>query len=633
MDLPSLVRGYTTAFLKIVKSMKLPLKTIIVIAALSGLFCSATAHESRQPTGLIAPNSEWKYDDDGAVDAGWETSEFNDESWGTATSPLGYGERYLNQPLLQKGKLDYYLRHQFTVKDRTAIPSLILRARYDDAFVVYLNGTELSRTHPLDGSALRAREAKQFETFELPATALRNGVNTLAVRLVNAKSSSSDIVWDANLLAGDAIGTDPKPSAVKQGAKAEVAATHSIIRGPYLQNASESAITVRWRTNSPTRGRVDYWAAEGAERFFMQEPVPTTEHSVRLSGLQVGSTYRYRIAGTDPTYQFRTLPAAHLAASTRIWIIGDSGTGNDNARAVYQAYREFTGDRPTDVWLMLGDNAYTHGTDQQFQNAVFNLYNPLLQNTCLWPTVGNHETFWSNKDDNPLTKNQADPYLAIFDMPTKGEAGGVPSGSELYYSFDYGRTHFICLDSQVSDRSQGGPMHDWLRADLARVSEQDYDWVIAYWHHPPYTHGTHNSDKEQQHFDMRENFLPLLEASGVDLTFGGHSHTYERSILMNGHYGTSDTYDPAQHAVDAGNGRPEGDGSYRQGAHQKRGTIHTVAGSSGKKGSFRADHLPFMVENLSVLASVVVDIEGRALHVTTLGSQGEILDSYTLLKD
>ena len=26
-------------------------------------------------------------------------------------------------------------------------------------------------------------------------------------------------------------------------------------------------------------------------------------------------------------------------------------------------------------------------------------------------------------DDNPLTRNQADPYLAIFDMPTKGEAG------------------------------------------------------------------------------------------------------------------------------------------------------------------------------------------------------------------
>jgi hypothetical protein len=613
------------------KFMKLPLKSIIVVAVLVGFLPFLQAHESRQPTGLIAPNSEWKYDDDGEVDAGWERSEFNDGTWGTATSPLGYGEHYLTKPHLEKGQLDYYLRHQFTVKDCTAVPSLILRARYDDAFVVYLNGTELTRSHPLDGGSVQDHEATEFETFGLPATALRNGVNTLAVRLVNRERNSSDIVWDANLLAGDTSVAFAKVLDVNP--RAQAAATHSIVRGPYLQNATQEEITVRWRTSHPIRGRVYYWTPGSEARFFMQEPVPTTEHSVRLSGLQVKGTYHYKIAGTDATYEFRTLPPAHGTVSTRVWIIGDSGTGNDNARAVYQAYRDFTADRQTDVWLMLGDNAYGQGTDQQFQNAVFNIYNPLLHSTCLWPAVGNHETYWAHQDDNPLTKNQADPYLAIFDMPSQGEAGGVPSGSELYYSFDYGRTHFICLDSQVSDRSQGGPMHDWLRADLARVSEQDYDWVIAYWHHPPYTHGTHNSDKEQQHFDMRENFLPLLEASGVDLTFGGHSHTYERSILMNGHYGTSDTYDPAQHAVDAGNGRPEGDGSYRQGAHQKRGTIHTVAGSSGKKGSFRADHLPFMVENLSVLASVVVDIEGRALHVTTLGSQGEILDSYTLLKD
>jgi len=591
--------------------MKLPLKSIIVVAILVGFLSIAQAHESRQPTGLIAPNSEWKYDDDGEVDPGWETPEFNDGTWGTATSPLGYGERYLNKPHLKKGQLNYYLRHQFTVKDSTAIPSLIMRARYDDAFVVYLNGTELTRTHPLDGSSVRDHEAKEFETFALPATALRNGVNILAVRLVNRERNSSDIVWDANLLAGDSSvavskASDPKP-------RAQAAATHSIVRGPYLQNTTQEEITVRWRTNHPTCGRIDYWMPDSEERFFMQEPVPTTEHSVRLNGLESGSTYRYKITGTDPSYEFRTLPSAHKAVSTRIWIIGDSGTGNNNARAVY--------------------NAYGQGTDQQFQNAVFNIYNPLLHSTCLWPAVGNHETYWANQDDNPLTNNQADPYLAIFDMPSQGEAGGVPSGSELYYSFDYGRTHFICLDSQVSDRSQGGPMHDWLKGDLAQVSDKDYDWVIAYWHHSPYTHGTHDSDKEQQHFDMRENFLPMLEAHGVDLTFGGHSHTYERSILMHGHYGTSDTYDPALHALDAGNGRPAGDGSYRQGAHQKCGTIHTVAGSSGKVGPFRADHLPFMVENLSLLASVVVDIEGRSLHVTTLGSQGEILDTYTLLKD
>ena len=282
---------------------------------------------------------------------------------------------------------------------------------------------------------------------------------------------------------------------------------------------------------------------------------------------------------------------------------------------------------------MLGDNAYNRGTDKEFQNGVFNLYTPLLHSTCVWPSVGNHETYWTMNDDNPLTRNQADPYLAIFDMPTKGEAGGVPSGTELYYSFDYGRTHFICLDSQVSKRSEDGPMYQWLKADLEQISEDQYDWIIAYWHHPPYTHGTHNSDIEHQHIQMREIFLPLLEGHCVDLTFGGHSHTYERSILMQGHYGKSDTYDPKLHALDVGDGRHEGDGSYQQAAHQGRGTIHTVAGSSGKVGPFRAPHLPFMVENLSELASVVVDIDGRRLDVTTLGSEGQTLDSYTLLKD
>jgi len=59
-----------------------------------------------------------------------------------------------------------------------------------------------------------------------------------------------------------------------------------------------------------------------------------------------------------------------------------------------------------------------------------------------------------------------------------------------------------------------------------------------------------------------------------------------------------------------------------------------VEGSFGKVVGFRAPYLPFMVESLSKLASVVVvDIDGRRLDVTTLSSEGQTLDSYTLLKD
>ena len=39
--------------------------------------------------------------------------------------------------------------------------------------------------------------------------------------------------------------------------------------------------------------------------------------------------------------------------------------------------------------------------------------------------------------------------------------------------------------------------------------------------------------------DMREVVLPMLEAHGVDLVLCGHSHVYERSYLLDGHYGYS----------------------------------------------------------------------------------------------
>jgi len=64
--------------------------------------------------------------------------------------------------------------------------------------------------------------------------------------------------------------------------------------------------------------------------------------------------------------------------------------------------------------------------------------------------------------------------------------------------------------------------------------------------------------------DMRENALPILEAAGVDLTLAGHSHVYERSFLIDGHYGTSGTWNPAFHLVDGGNGDPLGNGAYEK---------------------------------------------------------------------
>ena len=81
-------------------------------------------------------------------------------------------------------------------------------------------------------------------------------------------------------------------------------------------------------------------------------------------------------------------------------------------------------------------------------------------------------------------------------------------------------------------------MYTWLNNDLMANTKK---WTVCYFHHPPYSLGTHNSDTEFGMINMRQYYLPLLESYHGDLVLSGHSHVYERSYLLNGHYGLENT--------------------------------------------------------------------------------------------
>jgi hypothetical protein len=404
-----------------------------------------------------------------------------------------------------------------------------------------------------------------------------------------------------------------------------------LTRGPYLQSGTPSSVVVRWRTSALTDSRVRYGTELGHLDAVADLAGHRSEHEVKLAGLRPDTRYYYAVgssaeilAGGDARYSFVTAPAPGTAKPTRVWVLGDSGTANRDALAVRNAYLAFTGARPTDLWLMLGDNAYVTGTDAEYQAAVFDMYPAMLRQSVLWPTIGNHDAF------NPGT------YFRIFTLPAAGEAGGIASGTESYYSFDYGRIHFICLDSQISDRAPGGAMLTWLRSDL---QQNTLPWVIAFWHHPPYSKGTHDSDVELNLVEMRQNANPILEAGGVDLVLTGHSHGYERSFLLDGHYGSSSTLTPGM-IRDGGDGRPEGNGAYQKEPGPHEGAVYAVAGSSGQTGPVA--HHPAMYIGLSALGSLVLDVDhgaggagvdGGRLDATFLRSDGTVADRFTILKD
>ncbi|MFH0795425.1 MAG: metallophosphoesterase family protein, partial [bacterium] len=492
----------------------------------------------------------------------------------------------------------------------------------DDGVVVFLNGTEVFRSNMPTGTVTYttfASVALDVPAESTPVAAgaeaglLVEGMNVVAVEIHQANLTSSDISFNLELRAGPPV----------------------VTRGPYLQDGTTSGVVIRWRTDQPTNSRVRFGTSRDDLSGIVDNATMTREHIVAVVGLEADTKYYYsigssasRLAGGDANHFFRTSPLAGRDKPTRVWVLGDSGTANANARAVRDAYRNFAASRPADLMLMLGDNAYTNGTDQEYQAAVFDMYTTAMMQAVLWPTLGNHDAL------SAYSTTQSGVYYDIFTLPKNGEAGGLASGTEAYYSFDYANIHFICLDSQDTNRSPTGAMMMWLENDLASTAQ---DWVVAYFHHPPYTKGSHDSDSLTDSggrmVEMRENVLPVLEAGGVDLVLTGHSHSYERSYLLDGHYGYSTALTP-QMKLNSGDGREDGDGAYAKpegGPAAHAGAVYVVAGSSGQTSGGTLNH-PAMYISWNKLGSLILDVQGNRFDAKFIDNTTAVQDYFTMIK-
>jgi hypothetical protein len=174
---------------------------------------------------------------------------------------------------------------------------------------------------------------------------------------------------------------------------------------------------------------------------------------------------------------------------------------------------------------------------------------------------------------------------------------------------------------------KGNPMLAWLEQDLAATRQE---WIIAYWHYPPYGKATYDSDVNNGLLRTRENYLPMLEAAGLDLVLSGHNHYYARSYFLSGAYGPSTTN--AEHILDAGDGRPGGSGAYTR-PLKGPGTVYVVAGG----GSIvlppeKLGHHPVMYTEQIVPGSVIIDVDGLRLDAHFIDYTGAVRDSFTIVK-
>ena len=408
-----------------------------------------------------------------------------------------------------------------------------------------------------------------------------------------------------------------------------------IIRGPYLQNATSESVVIRWRTETLMQSHIHYGIdyENLSEHIFLNNS--TTEHEVLIENLPPDTRYFYTICSSetncleyDGTYRFYTNPPIGTNDKYNFWILGDAGTKNLDQILVRDAFYDFMGDERIDASIWLGDNAYNLGTDSDHQLGVFNAYPKHIRQACSWLTIGNHELWNGETFSNPPTG----PYYNIFTFPVNGEAGGVPSETEAYYSFDYGNVHFVCMNSEDFGRDSTNAMGLWLKEDLL---QNEQDWVVAYFHSPPYTRGSHNSDYEYESYEMREQFNPIFERYGVDLVLAGHSHCYERSNLMQGHYGQSNTFNPEKYVLNGTTGHLDKGQAYRKNPNDPKGTVYVTMGCSGRAKVGMSD-FPHPMAHYAVdklLGSMLMQVHGDTLTASFVDTSSTVIDYFQMIKD
>jgi len=226
--------------------------------------------------------------------SGWKLPGFDDSAWRSGTTGVGY-ERVdtgynaligLDVSEMDGSNATVYIRVPFTYNASGTVDQLLLRMKFDDGFVAFLNGVQvasfnkpasLSWNSLATGSHADA-EAKQFVDFNISSHAneLVDGLNVLAVHGLNRGTANSDALFVPEL----------KADSITSGTSAIDLSGTGMLEVP-TPGSPNHAISYLGFCDTPTLY---------PERGFYDAPFP-----VSISNVTEGATIRYTTDGSVPT--------------------------------------------------------------------------------------------------------------------------------------------------------------------------------------------------------------------------------------------------------------------------------------------------------------------------------------------
>lgn len=369
----------------------------------------------------------------------------------------------------------------------------------------------------------------------------------------------------------------------------------TVERDPYLVTVTDSSAVLRWRTRQPAQPGIRFWANEDTTALVL--PEEGRDHTFQMLNLAPETEYLYQIQLNDTLWTeaatFRTFPEPGDKDAFTFLALGDTGTRSSGQLALAERINE----EEAAFVIHTGDVAYQSGTDLELTQNHFSVYAPLFKRAPFFPSPGDHD----------LRTAFGQPYIDAFTPP-----GGHASDAALYYSFTYGNARFIALFSnddlefaaQYSMLSDpGSDQYQWLLRQLSLArSDPGIDWIIVFFHHPPYSASTgfggHGSDLQ-----LRATVSPLMDGYQVPIVFNGHDHDYQRTRPIRGN------------AV----------------VEENEGTVYVVTGGGGGRRTFRGTGADwFTASSAQVYHYMRVRVDHYTMGLEAVDVDGNVIDSFEL---
>jgi hypothetical protein len=168
-----------------------------------------------EPSGGLVDHSLFEPNTTTAEPNTWTLQGFNDSNWLSGPGGIGYSVDNINtdvKALVKYRALSVYMRQSFNADLATANSTQVLTftVDYDDGYIAYLNGTEISRSSnmgspgdfvsyctPADGG--HSTGTAVVIPLAAANSLLVEGENVLAIQVHNASISSTDLALIANL--------------------------------------------------------------------------------------------------------------------------------------------------------------------------------------------------------------------------------------------------------------------------------------------------------------------------------------------------------------------------------------------------------------------------------------------------